>query len=364
MPPKDPNKTARNRRIEQMKAELRDLLPDALAETDFESEASINATIGGWTKAFIDLHHDVIHSSEQYAQRYMQGLSAGMAADGPNAKIYRRNFERFRRSKAAQRYFTLFLHRSYLKHFDELSRKRPQLAEAEIWIGQNNADYGLLVAPRWNPTTSSWENDRSEIRHFGPRYWSVGHVLKTGLIVSHDEDIIKFESIDAYLTFFKNVLVRNSGSPHERTIASRYVAHVKAAQDPLNVPLLIPEFRYEGRSAKHRYRLDFCIVDPLTMAKVGFELSPWSTHGYLRGLGDLTGAQINAMAQDNFEREMAKHKAFFREHGIFALIYTDADLADPDTIFADMKARLEPSDQTAPIDFHLVDNFFGSQPDR
>ena len=70
------------------------------------------------------------------------------------------------------------------------------------------------------------------------------------------------------------------------------------------------------------------------------------------------------MAQDNFEREMAKHKAFFREHGIFALIYTDADLADPDTIFADMKARLEPSDQTAPIDFHLVDNFFGSQPDR
>ena len=356
----DPNKAARNRRIAQISTELRRLLPMVLAETDFESEASINATIGSYAKAFIDLHHEVISSAEQYAQRYMAGLQAGMAGGGPNARIYRRNFERFQRSKAAQRYFVLFLHRSYLKHFDELSRKRPQLEEAEIWIGQNNANYGLLVTPRWNPTTGTWENDRSEIRHFRPLYWTIGHVLETGLVVPHDQDRIRFESVQAYLAFFKNVLVRASGSLHELAIAERYVDHVSTASDPLNIPLLIPELRYEGRAAKHLYRLDFCIIEPLTMRKFGYELSPWSTHGHLKRLGGLTGAQINAMAKDNFEREMAKHKAFFRTYDVVALIYTDRDLKDPDSVFEDMKVRLAPADRTAPIDFDLMDNFFAT----
>lgn len=360
MPPLDPNKTARNRRIAEMKIELRALLPQVLAETDFGSEASLNATIGGWAKAFIDLHHDVFQSSEQYAQAYMAGLKAGMTSGGTNARIYRRNFERFRASLAAQRYFRLFLHRSYLNHFDELSRKRPHLDQAEVWIGQNNADYGLLVSPRWNEETRSWENDRSEIRHFGPLYWTVGHVLKTGLVTPSDPDPIRFASVQDYLTFFKNVLVRASGSFHERAIAQRYVDHVASTNDPMNVPLLIPEFRYAGRAVKHLYRLDFCIFDPLTMDRVGYELSPWSSHGHLSKLGGLTGAQINAMAQDNFEREMEKHKAFFRTHGVFALIYTDRDLADIDAVFADMKARLGPIDQTAPIHFDLIDNFFAT----
>ena len=52
---------------------------------------------------------------------------------------------------------------------------------------------------------------------------------------------------------------------------------VRAAKEPLKVPLLIPEYRYEGRLPKHKYRLDFTIINPDTMDKVGFELSPWST---------------------------------------------------------------------------------------
>ncbi|WP_177218344.1 topoisomerase II [Caulobacter sp. UNC279MFTsu5.1] len=356
--PADPNKAARSRRIAELKVQLRSLLPEVLAQTDFASEASLNATIGGWAKNLIDLHHDVFHSSEQYAARYMQNLKEGIVSSGPNAKIYRRNYDRFRVSPAAQRYFTLFLHRSFLNHFDELSKTRPHLDDSEVWIGQNNSNYGLLITPRWNEATGAWENDRSEIRHFRPLYWTIGHILTTGLVVDHDPDPIRFASVDAYLAFFKNTLVRASGSPHEQAIAQRYVTFVRASSNPLNVPLLIPEIRYGGRAAQHKYRLDFCIVDPLTMKKVGYELSPWSTHGYLSKIGGLSGAEINAMAKDNFEREMARHKDFFKARDIYALIYTDRDLADPDKIFDDMRARLTPVDPTAPIDFALVDNFF------
>jgi hypothetical protein len=254
----------------------------------------------------------------------------------------------------------LFLKRSYLKHFEELSRKRPHLSESEIWIGQNNADYGILITPWFKENTGEWRNDRSEIRHFPKLYWTVGHVVHSGLVVPGDRDPVRFGSVDDYLTFFKNVLVRASGSQYEKAIAKRYVAFVKASNDPERVPLLIPEFRYEGKTAKHKYRLDFCIIDPFTMQKVGYELSPWSTHGYLSKITGLSQAKINEMAKDNFEKEMTKHKSFFKKYGVYALIYTDKDLADLDAVFEDMKQYLEPVDEVVQLDFHLLEKFFTS----
>jgi hypothetical protein len=245
---------------------------------------------------------------------------------------HRRNYEIIKGSKSAQEYFLIFLRRAYLKHYEELVRVRPHLDESEIWIGQNNADYGLLTTPRFNKSTQTWENDRSEIRRFPKLYWTIGHVVESGLVVDGDPDKIEFADIEAYLTFFKNVLVRASASPHEKAIARRYVDFVRAAPVPDAVPLLIPEFRFEGRLPKHKYRLDFTIIDPFTMDKVGYELSPWSTHGYLSKIKGLTQAQVNDMAKDNFEKEMEKHRSFFKKHDIYALIYTDKQLANTDTV--------------------------------
>jgi hypothetical protein len=135
---------------------------------------------------------------------------------------------------------------------------------------------------------------------------------------------------------------------------------VRAARDAERVPLLIPEYRYEGKTPKHRYRLDFCIVSPFTMQKVGYELSPWSTHGYLSKLKGLTQGEINNMAKDNFEKEMAKHKSFFKRHRVNALIYTDRDLAAMDAVFEDMKQFLEPIDEVVQLDFHLLEGFFAA----
>jgi hypothetical protein len=133
------------------------------------------------------------------------------------------------------------------------------------------------VTPRF--AKGEWENDRSEIRHFKPWYWTIGHVLKTGLVVPGKNSKMPFSTVDDYLNFFENVLVRHSKSPYQSDLAARYSTYVRAAADPLNVPLLIPEVRYEGRAVKHKYRLDFCVIDATTMQKTGFELSPWSSHG-------------------------------------------------------------------------------------
>jgi hypothetical protein len=62
MAKRDPIKTARNKRIRDVKDQLRALLPTVLKETGFTCEASLNAKIGGSADVFIDLKNEVIHS--------------------------------------------------------------------------------------------------------------------------------------------------------------------------------------------------------------------------------------------------------------------------------------------------------------
>tara|TARA_E500000318_G_scaffold107534_1_gene116977 strand:- start:1874 stop:2947 length:1074 start_codon:yes stop_codon:yes gene_type:complete len=357
MAKRDPNKTARNKRIEEMKNELRDLLPTVLKETGFVSESSLNAKIGGKADEFIDLKNEIITSPEHYASLYLDGFKESLSTTGFRT-AYDEMYDLFNKSKSAQKYMLLFLERSYLKHYEEYSKRRPRVEEAEIWIGQNSADYGLFVTPRF--AKGDWENDRSEIRHFKPGYWTVGHVLETGFVIPNVNKKMLFDDVDKYLDFFENVLVRHSKSKYQIELAERYSNYVRSAPDPLKVPLLIPEIRYEGRAVKHKYRLDFTVIDPLTLQKVGFELSPWSTHGNLTGTKGKTQVQINSEASENFNKEMSKHKKYYKKHGIFTLIYTDSDLKDVDNIFADIEECLNPKNVNTQLNFHILSGFFSS----
>lgn len=358
MAKRDPNKTARNKRVAAMKDQLRELLPTVLKETGIDSEASLNAKIGGKADEFIDLKNEVITSPEHYASLYLDGFKGMLTTTGFRTS-YDDMYDLFDKSKAAQQYMLLFLERSYLKHYDEYSKSRPSLDEAEIWIGQNSADYGLLVTPRF--ANGDWENDRSEIRHFKPGYWTIGHVLETGFVIPGKNKRMLFKDVDAYLDFFENVLVRHSKSKYQIKLAELYSAYVRTATNPLAVPLLIPELRYEGRIVKHKYRLDFTVIDPVTMQKTGFELSPWSSHGELTGTKGKTQKEINAEASANFDKEMRKHKQYYKGRGIFILIYTDIDLVDMDKVFADIKECLDPKPVNTQMNFHLLSSFFKGQ---
>jgi len=358
MAKRDPEKTARNRIINALTKQLRLLLPKVLSETGIRSEYSLHGIYGSKFADYIDIKNEVVHSPEHFIALYLEGFQKKAEASGPDAS-HPHNLERLRRSPNLQEYLFIFLKRTYLRNLEALSKKRPSVVEAVVWIGQNNADYGLLVTPRFNRRTGQWENDKSEIRHFSPLYWSIGHVLETGLVIPGRDEIIKFGSPEEYLNFFLNVIVRNSGSRYEYALANTYREYALSTPEPYRVPLLIPEFRYDGFSATHKYRLDFTIIDPYELTKIGFELSPWSTHGYLSKVKGLTQSEINKMAQDNFEREMKKHKDFFRKYGIFVLIYTDSDLANLAQVFADMKRSLESKSRGIQLRFHIIHDILG-----
>lgn len=358
MAKRDPEKTARNRVINSLTEELRALAPEVLTETGIPSEQALNGRYGGKFAEYIDIKNEVIHSPDHFIALFLEGFKKKAEASYPGS-ANPHNLALLKTSPKLQEYMFIFLKRVYLRNIDALSKKRPTVEDASVWIGQSHAEYGLLVSPRISPLTSKWENDRSEIRHFQPLYWSIGHVLNTGLVVPGQTDIMVFHGVEEYLNFFVNVLVRNSGSSYEYALAIKYREYVQSTPEPERVSLLIPEFRYKGALGPHKYRLDFTIIDPHELTKVGFELSPWSTHGYLKKLKGLTQAKINEMAQDSFEKEMRKHKDFFRKHGIFTLIYTDSDLADLDLVFEDMKRFLEPKSRSTQLRFHIINEILG-----
>lgn len=362
MAKRDPEKTARNKIIKEMGDELKTLRPLVLKETNIANEHSLHGMIGHKNEYFIDVRNEIIYSEDQYVTMWLDGLNNYIKKmpkpfrNSGNSKY--RIYQLIKKYESYRDYLYLFLKRTYLRNYEAFSKVKPKIEESEIWIGQTNADYGILITPRFNG--NNWENDKSEIRHFKKKYWSIGHILTTGLVIPYSKDSISFKTIPEYLNFFKNVIVRNSGSKYELEIATKYSDFVLNHQTPEEIPLLIPEYRYGGLIKKHIHRLDFTIIESQNLNKFGFELSPWSSHGRLTGIKKKTQKVINQEASKNFEKEISKLRDYFKKFNIYTLIYSDHSLKDMEEVFKDMKKYLEPSLVKNQIKFHVYEEILSS----
>jgi hypothetical protein len=83
-------------------------------------------------------------------------------------------------------------------------------------------------------------------------------------------------------------------------------------------------------------------IDSFTVQKIGFELSPWSSHGQLKNTKKKLVKQVNAEAKANFEREVRKAEAYFLSYDIHVTAFTDSDLAKPDEVFKRIARYLRP----------------------
>lgn len=327
---RDAEKTAVNGQVNQMSARLVALRPHVMARVGSCSLPSLHAVLGGKNAKFIDIKTRVMTTPEEFYTEWLLGLEKYIDDRGGIDARYSPLLDLICSDTKVEEYVRTFLMRTFLRHAGSLSKNRPADSEAEVWLGPNNANYGLLVTPRFK--NGGWENDKSEIRHFSEPYFTISHVLKTGLVIPSKPKQQRFADIDAYLTFFENTLVRLAASKYQNEIAERYVEHVGRAAEPEKVPLLLPEVRY-SRDTKHRYRLDFMVIEPATMMRVGFELSPWSTHGRLAGTGRKTQKQINDEASINRAAELGKLRDYFLDQGVSTVTFTDAELREPDSVF-------------------------------
>lgn len=361
MAKRDPNKTARNKMILAIKDERRAIQASVFDELKYIeggkycNEASINAFIGSKTDEYIELKDEVIKSPDEYRSKWYSGLKKAVA----KSKItlsdprHQRMLDLLAGSYPNfKKYVVLFLKSSFLKHYEEHYKAKPKIDESEYWFGNNDDEFGLLVTPRF--VNGQWENDKSEIRHFNYPYWTLSHVMSTGLCYMGENKVRSFSKISDYLQFFRD-LVRRTKSKYQLEIADKYIQYVTNHPEPFSVPVLIPELRYDPFKKKHQHRLDFLIVNPWSLDKYGFEISPWSTHGKLKG-AKKSLSEYNKEAKDNFEAEMRKHKNYWRKFGVTYIIYTDDDLADIDDVWREIRRHLEISKKPEQLELELLDD--------
>ena len=353
MAKRDPNKTARNRKIEELKRDLCSLQQKVFYEIkhiypQYNTENKLNAFIGSKTGEYLNLHNDVIKTPLEYQSLWIKGFLKESKKKYPSARHKRMNDLLTGDYPYFKKYVYKFLERSFLKHYEELYKVRPKIDESEYWFGNNNDEFGLLVTPRYNQI---WENDKSEIRHFKFPYWTISHVLETGLCYMGEDRVRNFNDVTSYLSFFRDI-VRRTNSIYQLKIADKYIEFVESQNSKDDIPLMIPELRYDPFKRAHKYRLDYLIINPWDMSKIGFEFSPWSSHGKLHGKYKKL-RELDNDAKTNYEREMDKHKKYWRKYGIIYITYTDNDLKDLNSIWLEMKKflTLSPPDEQLEFDF-------------
>ena len=355
----DANKAARKQRLEELKTQRRNLQTSVFNELKhFEegrycNEPSLNAFVGSKHGEYVDLRNEVIKTSMEFTTKWLSGLKEKTKESlrtGRNARHNRMSKLLTGEYPCFKKYVKNFLESSFLKYYESHYKQKPKIDESEFWFGSNDDEYGLLVTPRF--ANNSWENDGSEIRHFKHPYWTISHVLATGLCVKNDNRICEFSSIADYLNFFHRS-IRITKSNYQIKLGKRYIEYVESHKTPESIPLLIPELRYDPLKRKHQHRLDFLIINPWTMSKIGFEISPWSSHGKLAGK-DKNLKELNIQAKENFEREMEKHKKYWRKYGINYITYTDYDLENLDKIWFEMKKYLTLDSEPEQLEIHLI----------
>ncbi len=270
---------------------------ESITGEDF-SLLSFHAQMGSRNNLYIDSIRTKFIDSEDFIAQWLSGLLKNI-----ERQIHEGTFEKGRyrgadyflikylKDLSIREYVFTFLTRNFYRNFKERVRNKPDENLWSLWFGNGNLVWGLVIEPVLRD--GCWTNDKSEMRRASYNYWTIEHILSTGLIDPTSDSPIKFRRPEDFLGFYKSVIVRTSNSQYEKAIADNYIDYLERSNNIIQEPFLIPEFRYAGKEVKHIYRLDYTILNSYVMKKTGFEISPASTHISLKRTKDKTQKSLS-----------------------------------------------------------------------
>lgn len=308
----------------------------------------MHAHIGRNNNTFVDSVRMQFQSPEDFIARWIEGLKDEVIKNS-EAIARRRRFSDNKRTVEIipemlqddflKEYTYLFLERNFYRNFVERIRAKPEECLWQLWFGPGNLSWGLFISPAHR--RGKWTNDKSQMRREQYHYWTIGHVMETGLIVPDSDKPMKFHSVESFLQFYEMVLARVSNSNYEKLISEKYLNYARKSHSPEELTLLIPELRYAGKEQKHLYRLDFCVLNPFTMRMISFEISSASSHMAIAGIKSKTQVQLNADLAAKWTRESDKRNRYFRDYGINVVTFSDPELENIDACFDAIISAIE-----------------------
>jgi hypothetical protein len=339
---------ARQERL--LTSHLNNILPivkenvESITKEDF-SLLSFHAQIGSRNSLYIDGVRTKFIDSEDFIAQWLCGLVRNVERQIDEGTFGRGRHKgadyyliQYLKDLSIREYVFTFLTRNFYRNFKERVRNKPDENLWSLWFGNGNLVWGLVIEPVLRD--GCWTNDKSEMRRASYNYWTIGHIVSTGLIDPTSNSPIRFGSPEDFLGFYKSVIIRTSNSQYEKEIADRYIEYLKRSDDLNQELFLIPEFRYAGKEVKHIYRLDYTILNSYVMKMTGFEISPASTHISLERTKDKTQKSLNFELSQQWSKEMTKRNSYFSKYGISTVTFTDTDLGDVKQCFQSIEVFL------------------------
>lgn len=306
---------------------------------------SLHNTIGSKNNIFVDSVRTEFFSPKDFIAHWYHGL-----CNQYGDKIYKGAQGKYQyiiiemlRFPICKEYIELFLERTFYRTIKEKTRYKPNESLWEVWFGSNPLIWGIMLSPVFR--NGKWTNDVSEIRRAKYEYWTISHIMQTGIVVPGDPNPHIFPDLQSFINMYRQVIKRLAKSPYEKEIMEFYFAYLENSSAPLETPLLIPEFRFGKDELAHKYRLDFTILNAYTRELIGFEISPQSTHMQIKGITNKTQAEMNADIKSKWEKEMDKRNEYFRQYGITTITFTDDKLTDLSACFRVILEYLEKRDK-------------------
>ncbi|GMX66233.1 hypothetical protein Elgi_55050 [Paenibacillus elgii] len=301
---------------------------------------SLHGIIGSKNNTYVDSIRTQFVDPNDFIARWLQGLMENEEKRKNESRRYIvSNDISLLQDEEIREYTFLFLERNFYRNLMARTRVKPQDSLWKVWFGGGKFIWGLLIAPAFR--NGSWTNDVSEIRRANYKYWTIGHVMSTGIIDPTVSKPMKFSNVDNLMDFYRSVLKRVSNSQYEQAIFDNYLKYIEKSKRVYDEPLLIPELRYAGLENNHQYRLDFTILNPHSMKYVGYELSPHSTHMAISGITQKTQVELNRELSSKWNKEMTKRNEYFSSFGITTITFTDEQLSDIDNCFKQIEITLK-----------------------
>lgn len=294
---------------------------------DKQGIISFHNTIGGKNNTFIDSVRTRFISPDDYISQWIDGL----LRDYGDKTVYGMPHLKYitlemMKDNICKQYIFNFLERSFYRHMNAMMKDRPDEALWELWFGRKDMFWGILITPV--KRSNGWTNDVSEIRRVQFNYWTIGHILQTGIVDPENDEIVQFKDPSELIQFYREILKRLSSSSYEKAFMEHYLEYLEDSASLEDVPLLIPELRYAGKAERHKYRLDFAVLNIFTKQYIGIELSPQSTHMKVEKTKDKTQTKMNEELSEKWQKEASKRNDFFKQFGITTITFADKDLSD------------------------------------
>ncbi|WP_233004539.1 hypothetical protein [Exiguobacterium aurantiacum] len=300
----------------------------------------LHSLIGSKNNTFVDSVKMQFKDPEDFIARWLKGLIelTGHKTYYNQGIPHKYILIELLKNKTFREYTFIFLERNFYRNYKARTRYKPDEELWMIWFGDNKFKLGLAITPVLR--NNGWENDVSEIRRANFKYWTIGHVLESGIIDPDSNQIIHFGDFNDLTNFYRSVLKRISNSNYEKEIFDRYINYLYRSKNLYDEPFLIPELRYAGLNKEHKFRLDFTIFNIHTNDFIGFEFSPHSTHMSMKGIRTKTQVQLNSDLNYKWGKEMDKRNEYFNKFGITTITFTDENLKNMDLCFKEMETFL------------------------